>query len=57
MVDYSDCQEYFTQNTDVTGIGVRVAFYLQVNILSEYSGGAVGCCGDYLIGDSSAGLA
>ncbi|KAJ3531955.1 hypothetical protein NM688_g7497 [Phlebia brevispora] len=28
-----DCSDYFTQNTDISGIGVRVAFYLQMTIL------------------------
>ncbi|KAJ3522404.1 hypothetical protein NM688_g8879 [Phlebia brevispora] len=28
-----DCSAYFTQNTDISGIGVRVAFYLQIFLL------------------------
>ena len=29
------CQDYFMSNTDLTGIGVRVAFYLQVGLLGS----------------------
>ena len=32
-VDLAVCQEFFTQNTDITGIGVRVAFYLQATVV------------------------
>ena len=29
------CQDFFTQNTDISGIGVRVAFYLQLTFTRE----------------------
>ena len=29
------CVDYFTQNTDITGIGVRVSFYVQSVLLGE----------------------
>ena len=31
-----NCDDFFAQNTDISGIGVRVAFYLQVNILGMF---------------------
>ncbi|EKM51302.1 uncharacterized protein PHACADRAFT_213152 [Phanerochaete carnosa HHB-10118-sp] len=33
MDNSTGCTNFFTQNTDITGIGVRVAFYLQVTIV------------------------
>ena len=29
----TDCQDFFTLNTDISGIGVRIAFYVQANLL------------------------
>ena len=29
------CRDFFTQNTDISGIGVRVAFYLQLSFTCE----------------------
>ncbi|EKM51305.1 uncharacterized protein PHACADRAFT_187841 [Phanerochaete carnosa HHB-10118-sp] len=33
MNNSTDCTDFFTQNTDITGIGTRLAFYLQVIIV------------------------
>ena len=37
MAYSADCTDFFAQNTDITGIGVRVGFYLQVNVLREWA--------------------
>lgn len=33
MSDALNCTDYFTQNSDISGIGVRVSFYMQVLLL------------------------
>ncbi|GJE94050.1 hypothetical protein PsYK624_102180 [Phanerochaete sordida] len=33
MDNSTDCTGFFTQNTDITGIGVRVAFYVQMVVI------------------------
>ena len=32
-----DCTNYFVQNTDISGLGVRIALYLQLFFTSELS--------------------
>ena len=29
------CADFFTQNTDISGIGVRVAFYIQMTLTGK----------------------
>lgn len=36
MDSTANCDSYFTQNTDISGIGVRAAFYLQVLLIRTY---------------------
>ena len=35
MANATDCTSFFTQNTDITGLGVRLGLYLQLAIVGE----------------------